>query len=204
MALELKVRSGNTDSDAGSATYQPDPGWAISNFSVSVNTDFGETSKSISYVQANSVLVTDQEIQQTYDLLINAALQKGLDNYAGQFQVDRTKALNARHTIASTNRGIVAEAHCSGQGLFGGGASLDFSIFADEVYVGTSGDLQQIKQFYLNIIQTTSPRARETWSGAFNGSQAVFKLAGGKSSGNESSITTVLTLPSPSSKKAQM
>jgi hypothetical protein len=49
--LNLQVRCGNTDSDSGSATYQPDEGWAITNYTVSVNTDFGETSKSISYVQ---------------------------------------------------------------------------------------------------------------------------------------------------------
>jgi hypothetical protein len=112
------------------------------------------------------------EIQQTYNMLINAAAQKGLDQYKAALQIERDKALQARHLIASSNRAIVAEAHCSGKGLFEGGASLDFDIYTDEVFVGSTNDLQQVKSFHLTAIQNAPAPQRVRWSGGVS----VFKL----------------------------
>jgi hypothetical protein len=151
-------------SDSGSATYQPDEGWAITNYYVSVNSGFGNTSKSISYVQANSSLVTESEIQDTYNMLINAALQEGLEQYKAALQIERDSTLSARHSIASSNRAIVAEAHCSGEGLGQGGASLDFDIYTDEMFIGSSNDLAQIRSHHLQAIHNAGHVQRVLWA----------------------------------------
>lgn len=166
LAIDISVRSGNTDSDSRSAVYQPDEGWMITNYTVTTQVDFGETSKSVSYVQANSSVSTAEEIRQTFDFLIDGAARKGLAEYAAKLRIERDKAIAARHSISSSHRALVAELRCQGQGIFGGGAKLDIDVRTDELFVGSSRILENIKAFHLAAIDGATPIERIVWSGS--------------------------------------
>jgi hypothetical protein len=153
VGCSLRVRCNNTGSDSGAAAYHPEEGWGLVNWQYIEHSKFGIASKSISYVAANSEVVVETSIQSKYKDAIEGAYQKGLVTYGGKLKIERDRMLDARHKIGSSHRGIVAEAHCSGEGIFGGGSSLDFTIEVDEIFVGTPAYLDQVIQEHEDYIE---------------------------------------------------
>ncbi len=141
-AFYLSVRCGNTGSDSDTATYQPDPGWVILDFKRHETSKYGIASSSISYVQANSRLVTSSELHTYYREAIDGYYQEGMDRYAAAIKEERNNAMQYRSQFASSHRALVGKARARGKGPTQGGSSGNWTVTTKEMYIGSSSGIR--------------------------------------------------------------
>lgn len=145
--LHAEKRVGPTEGrKSDTVTHQPDPGWIVLSYKGHEKSKAGVADWNVSYVQANSRVMTSSEVKETY---------RSLREYTGKFgiadvvKVDVFKKLKEEEDsyirtlsrTASTHRAVVCTVSAKGQGYGHGRSWVSVDVVITEMYVGTTRDL---------------------------------------------------------------
>jgi hypothetical protein len=153
----LRLRCGNTGSDSGEATHQPDQGWVIVDYDVVVETEYGERNYRCDYVQPNSRLVSGEFVQSQFREALAGAYRNGLQSVAANIQNEQSRLLNRLRSLASSHRAIVLSGSIRGEGRFQGGGSLMAHVRVVEEFVGDEAYFTTRAAFWRSQVATAAP-----------------------------------------------
>jgi hypothetical protein len=141
--ITVAMRVGSTEKETKKVTYSPPPGWYVRSHHVECTTKTGNSSFSVATVPQNWNWSSEDKVQESYKLLIDLAAKAENKNLANKFQIERNEALSELRRCRSSHHALVLDATARGGGFLKGGGSLQLTVTAELVYVGTDADLQK-------------------------------------------------------------
>ena len=145
-AVTLSVRAGSTDKESRQATYTPPPGWYIRSHAVSFTTRWGRTSFAVSTVPRDWGLRTEEEVRESYKVLIDLAGKSHGPGLQAKFALERDALLRGLRQARATHHALVVEATAAGEGFLRGGSGIELTVTVELVYLGTDEGLRLGKQ----------------------------------------------------------
>ena len=136
-AVTLSVRAGSTEKETRRATYTPPPGWYIRSHAVNCTTRCGHTSFSVSTVPQGWGLRTEEELRESYKVLIDLAGKSHGPGLQAKFALERDALLRGLRQARATHHALVVEATAAGEGFLRGGSCIELTVTAELVYLGT-------------------------------------------------------------------
>jgi hypothetical protein len=141
--ITISMQVGSMDKESKKVTYSPPPGWYVRSHFVECSTRTGNSSFSVNTVPQNWNWCSDDKIQESYKLLMDLAAKAEDKSLANKFQIERNEALAELHRCQASHHALVVDATARGGGFLKGGGSLQLSVIAELVYVGTEADLKK-------------------------------------------------------------
>ena len=113
---EAYVGAFSTEVDRDSSIYQPDEGWYIEDFRVSVISRWGDATVNTDYLQAESRVATTSQLNQSFDDAIDAAVKFGDKSAEARLHQARESHLQWARTAESSHRALIVRVRASGNG----------------------------------------------------------------------------------------
>jgi len=145
-AVTLAVRAGSTDKESKQATYTPPPGWYIRSHAVNCTARSGCTSYSVSTVPQGWGLRTEEEVRESYKVLIDLAGKSHGPGLQAKFALERDALLKGLRQARATHHALVVEATAAGEGFLRGGSCIELAVTADLVYLGTPAERIRVER----------------------------------------------------------
>jgi hypothetical protein len=141
--ITVAMQVGSTEKESKKVTYSPPPGWYVRSHFVDCTAKTGNSSFSVTTVPQNWNWSSEDKIQESYKFLIDLAAKAENKNLANKFQLERNEALSELRRCRSSHHALVLDATARGAGFLKGGGSLQLTVTAELVYVGTQADLNK-------------------------------------------------------------
>jgi hypothetical protein len=136
--VTLSVRAGSTEKETRRATYTPPPGWYIRSHAVNCTARCGHTSFSVSTVPQGWGLRTEEELRESYKVLIDLAGKSHGPGLQAKFALEQDALLRGLRQARATHHALVVEATAAGEGFLRGGSCIELTVTAELVYLGTN------------------------------------------------------------------
>jgi hypothetical protein len=141
--ITVAMQVGSTEKESKKVTYTPPPGWYVRSHSVECSANTGNSSFSVTTVTQNWNWSSEDKIQESYKLLIDLAAKAENKSLTNKLQIERNEALSELRRCQSSHHALVVDATARGGGFLKGGGSLQLTVTAELVYVGTQADLSK-------------------------------------------------------------
>jgi hypothetical protein len=153
--ITLSMQVGNTDSDTRRIAYAPPPGWYVKSHQVNCTKKSGNTSYSVNTVPGDWAFVTEDKVEESYKLLLDLAGQAQNAGLRTKFAAEREQLLAEVRKVRSTHHALVVDATVRGEGFLRAGGSLDMTVTAELVYVGTEESLARAVAEHQKMLNVT-------------------------------------------------
>ncbi len=135
--VSVSLAVGSTDKEAKRVVYAPPPGWYVRSHRVICSNKHGAVTYAVSTVPAGWNWASDERsaaATRSSAAAVHATYPAG----AGGRAAAATDATSAdRQTNTSSHHLLVVDVSARGEGLFGGGAGVELTVYAEMVYLGT-------------------------------------------------------------------
>ena len=140
--ITLSLQAGSTEKESKQVTYSPPPGWYVRSHAVSVKKT-GKSSFTITTVPQNWSWLSEDKITESYKLLLELAAKAKDAGLHAKFTQERDAMLSELRNVRASHHALVVDATARGEGFLRGGGSIDLTVTAEIVYVGTEEHLGQ-------------------------------------------------------------
>jgi hypothetical protein len=141
--ITLPMQVGRLDSETKRVTYAPPPGWYVRGHSVTCTKKAGNTSYTVSTVPQDWNYVTEEMAHDAYKGLLDLAAQAQNPGLRAKLDAEQEKLISEVRKVRSTHHALIVDATVRGEGFLRGSGSLDMTVTAELVYVGTKESLEQ-------------------------------------------------------------
>jgi hypothetical protein len=139
--ITISMQVGSLDSETKRVAYAPPPGWYVRSHSVACTRKAGNTSYTVNTVPQDWSYVTEEMVRDAYKGLLDLAAQAQNVGLGAKLNAEQEKLLSEVRRVRSTHHALVVDATVRGEGFLRGGGSLDMTVTAELVYVGTEESL---------------------------------------------------------------
>ena len=141
--ITISMQVGGTEKETRQVTYTPPPGWYVRSHRVDCTRKTGNSSFSVTTVPQDWNWASREKVEESYRTLIDLAARAGNRGLQGKFALERQKALREVRKVRSTHHALVVEATAKGEGFLRAGGSLELTVTAELVFVGTDESLRK-------------------------------------------------------------
>ena len=142
--ITISMQVSSTEKESKQVTYTPPPGWYVRSHYVECTAKSGNSSYSVHTLPQNWKWLSEDRINDSYKLHIDLAAQAQNVGLQAKLAQERARMMGELHRVRSTHHALVVEATAKGEGFWKGGGTLQLSVFADLVYVGTNDSLESL------------------------------------------------------------
>ncbi len=142
-AITLSLEVGSTQKEARQVTYTPPPGWYVRSHAVQCLRKTGYSSYSVTTVPRDWNWVSEETAREAYKALIDMAGKSRDPGLQAKYCLERDQTLQELRRNCSSHHALVLDATARGEGFLKGGGSLQITVVAEMVYVGTDEALHQ-------------------------------------------------------------
>lgn len=135
--ISVSLAVGSTEKEAKRVTYTPPPGWYVRGHVVECKEKTGYSSFTVNTVPTDWVYVTEEQVKESYKALIDLAAQPRHAGLRAKLNAERESALSELRKCRSSHHALVVEAVAKGQGFLRSSGSVQLTVTAELVYVGT-------------------------------------------------------------------
>jgi hypothetical protein len=141
--ITLSMQVGSTDAETKRVAYAPPPGWYVRGHQVRCTKKNGNTSYTVNTVPQDWSYVSEEKAQEAYKALLDLAAQAHNAGLRGKVAAEQEQLLNEVRKVRSTHHALVVDVTVRGEGFLRGGGSLELTVTAELVFVGTEETLAQ-------------------------------------------------------------
>ena len=141
--ITIALQVSSTQKETRQVTYTPPPGWYVRSHVVQCTQKTGNSSFSVTTVPRNWDWVSEETARESFQLLIDLAGKVRDAGLQARFRQERDQTLRELRRSRSSHHALVLEATARGEGFLRGGGSLQLTVTAELVYVGTDTALRQ-------------------------------------------------------------
>jgi hypothetical protein len=135
--ITLSLSAGSTEAQSRQVVYAPPPGWHVRSHTVECAEKTGRSCFTVSTVPRDWQWSSEEKVKESYRLLIDLAVQAHDAGLKARLDGECEMALKEQHRARSTHHALVVEATARGEGFLRGGGSVQLTVTAELVYVGT-------------------------------------------------------------------
>lgn len=139
--ITVSLAVGSTEKEVKRVTYTPPPGWYVRGHTVECKEKTGHSSFTVNTVPTDWVYVTEDQVRESYKALIDLAAQPRHAGVRAKLAVERDQALSELRRCRSSHHALVVEAVAKGEGWLRSGGSVQLTVTAEMVYIGTREEL---------------------------------------------------------------
>jgi hypothetical protein len=139
--ITVSLAVGSTEKEAKRVTYTPPPGWYVRGHTVECKEKTGHSSFTVNTVPTDWVYVTEEQVKESYKALIDLAAQPHHTGLRAKLTAEKEWALSELRKCRSSHHALVVEAVAKGEGFLRSGGSVQLTVTAELVYVGTRESL---------------------------------------------------------------
>jgi hypothetical protein len=141
--LTLSMQVGSTDSETRRVAYAPPPGWYVRGHEVRCTKKSGNTSYTVNTVPQDWSYISEEKVRDAYKGLLDLAAQAHSAGLRAKVAAEQEQLLNEVRKVRSTHHALVVDVTVRGEGFLRGGGSLELTVTAELVFVGTEETLAQ-------------------------------------------------------------
>jgi hypothetical protein len=142
--ITISIQVGSMEKETRQVTYTPPPGWYVRSHRVDCTRKTGNTSFSVSTVPRDWDWTSEAKIEESYKTLIELAGKVGNTGAQARFAQERDQTLTELRQVRSTHHALVVDATAKGEGFLRAGGSLELTVMAELVFVGTDETLKTV------------------------------------------------------------
>jgi len=140
-AITVSMQVGSMEKETKQVTYSPPPGWYVRSHVVSCGKKTGNTSYTVSTVPQNWAWGSEAKFEESYKALVEMAEKTGDQGLQAKILTEQRQTLAELRKVMATHHALVVEASVKGEGWMRTGGSLELTVTAELVYVGTTESL---------------------------------------------------------------
>jgi hypothetical protein len=139
--ITLSMQVGSTDAETKRVAYAPPPGWYVRGHEVRCTKKSGNTSYTVNTVPQDWSYITEEKVHEAYKALLDLVAQAHNAGLRAKVAAEQEQMLNEVRKVRSTHHALVVDVTVRGEGFLRGGGSLELTVTAELVYVGTEESL---------------------------------------------------------------
>jgi hypothetical protein len=141
--ITISMQVGSTEKETKQVTYSPPPGWYVRSHKVECTAKHGNSSFAVTTVPRDWNWLSEEKAMESYKVLIDLAGKCSDAGLQAKFAGERDALLTHLREVHSTHHALVVEATARGEGFLRSNGSLELTVTAEIVYVGTAEDLKR-------------------------------------------------------------
>jgi hypothetical protein len=142
--ISISLKVGSTERETKQVTYTPPPGWYVRSHTVGCTQKAGNSSYTVSTVPRDWVWSSEEKIRERYRGLLELAAKAEDVGLRAELLLEQEQLLKELRKVQSSHHALVVEATARGEGFLRGGASLQLTVAAELVYIGTDASLERL------------------------------------------------------------
>jgi hypothetical protein len=135
--ITIALQVGSTEKETKRVIYSPPPGWYVRSHRVSCPVKTGNSSFTVNTVPQNWSWCSEERIQESYKTLMELAGRAEQVGLQARLLQERDRLLSELRHVQSSHHALVVEATARGEGFLRSGGSLQLTVTAELVYLGT-------------------------------------------------------------------
>lgn len=135
--ISLSLAVGSTGREVKRVTYAPPPGWYVRGHRVECQEKSGLSSFTVNTLPREWSSLTEEQVKETYRGLLDMAAKAYQVAAGAKLAAEQDRTLAEVRKATSSHHVLVVEATVKGEGYFRSGSTLNLTVLADLVYVGT-------------------------------------------------------------------
>ena len=139
--ITISMTVGGTEKETKKVTYTPPPGWYVRSHAVDCTKKAGNSSFAVSTVPQDWAFLSEDNVKESYKALIDLAAQVQNAGMKAQFEAEQDQLLTELRNVRSSHHALVVDATARGEGFLRAGGTLELTVTAELVYVGTDESL---------------------------------------------------------------
>jgi hypothetical protein len=139
--ITVSLQVGCTEKESKKVTYSPPPGWYVRSHVVECAARTGNSSFTVNTVPQNWSWFSEDKIHESYKLLLDMAAKAHDEEMLSKLRHERDETLQELRRCQASHHALVVDATARGGGILRGSGSLDLTVTAELVYVGTQAEL---------------------------------------------------------------
>jgi hypothetical protein len=139
--ITISLQVGSTEKETRRVSYTPPPGWYVRGHSVQCKEKTGNSSFTVNTVPRDWTFVSEEQVAESYKLLLDLAGKAHDAGLTTKLTLEQEQTLTEVRKGRSSHHALVVEATAKGEGFFRGGGSIQMTVTAELVYVGTPESL---------------------------------------------------------------
>lgn len=141
--ISVALGAASTGREAKRVTYTPPPGWYVRGHQVDCKEKTGLSSFTVNTLPRDWSFVTEDQVRESYKAMIDVAA-KGMEaGLKAKLAVEQEKALTELRKGRASHHALVVEAVAQGEGFLRKPGSVQLTVTAELVYVGTREHLEK-------------------------------------------------------------
>jgi hypothetical protein len=141
--ITLSLQVGMFEKDSRQVVYSPPPGWYVRSHSVEVIRKTGNSSYTVATVPRNWGWTSEEKVADAYRVLMELAARAADQGLLAKFAQEREQTLLEIRRVRASHHALVVDATARGEGFLRGGGSLELTILAELVFIGTNESLDR-------------------------------------------------------------
>jgi hypothetical protein len=141
--ITVSMQVGSTERETKRVTYTPPPGWYVRGHQVECKAKTGPSSFTVNTTPQDWAFVTEEQVKQSYRVLLDMAGQAKDAGLKARLAMEQEQMLREVSRGRSSHHALVVEACAKGEGFLRGGGSIELTVTAELVYVGTRESLER-------------------------------------------------------------
>jgi hypothetical protein len=143
VVITLSMQVGSTEKETRHVTYTPPPGWYVRGHQVECTRQTGNSSFSVATVPQDWRWASTQKVEESYRTLMDLAARAGNRGLQAKFDLQRRQLLREVRHVRATHHALVVDATAKGEGFLRSGGSLELTVTAELVFIGTNTSLDR-------------------------------------------------------------
>jgi hypothetical protein len=143
VVVTVALQVGSTEKETRHVTYTPPPGWYVRSHRVDCTRRTGNSSFSVTTVPQEWGWASAEKVEESYRTLIDLAARAGNRGLQTRFDLERRQTLGEVRKVRATHHALVLDATARGEGFLRAGGSLELTVTAELVFVGTNQSLDR-------------------------------------------------------------
>lgn len=138
--ITISMQVGSTEKETKRVSYTPPPGWYVRGHSVQC-TEAGHSSFTVNTIPRDWTFVSEDHVTESYKRLLDLAAKAQDAGLKAKLAMEQEQTLIEVRKGRSSHHSLVVEATAKGEGFLRAGGSIQLTVTADLVYVGTRESL---------------------------------------------------------------
>jgi len=139
--ITISLAASSTGQQTKRVTYSPPPGWYVRSHRVDVKERSALASFTVNTVPREWSYLSEDQVRETYKGLLELAAKAQNHALGIRLAAEEERTLAEVRKARSSHHALVVEASVKGEGVFRANGSLQMTVIADLVWVGTADDI---------------------------------------------------------------
>ncbi len=144
--ITVSMQVGGAEKEIKQVTYTPPPGWYVRSHTVECVRQTGHSSFAVSTVPREWSWTSEEKVRDTYKALLDLAAKAQDRGLQAELQTEQEQRLSELRKVSVSHHALVVDATARGEGFLRGGGSLELTVTAELVYLGTDEGLARMAE----------------------------------------------------------